>query len=216
MTPGLSPFGTAEPVRFDTREPVGLLACAGRFPIVFAEKARECGLPVVCVGVKTMADPALAKICPQFTWLNRASLGGGGDPGVPSRGGVRRLHDGREVREARPVSPAAAGCTFVPDWRMLRFWFFRRRSAATTTTRSLLGLDRRVPNVGNGVRSGPGSLPGVTCEEKACSPVGSPRTTAEANGTSALAGTCPAKWADWTSGRAWMVREPRRAGSRGD
>ena len=30
-----------------TREPVGLLACAGRFPILFAEKARECGIPVV-------------------------------------------------------------------------------------------------------------------------------------------------------------------------
>src|SRR2546425_509363 len=55
--------------------PVGLLACAGRLPIAFAEKARAAGVPVVCVGVAGMADPALESICPEFPWLRRASLG---------------------------------------------------------------------------------------------------------------------------------------------
>src|SRR5438105_231946 len=88
MTSRLLPFETAEPVRFDTREPVGLLACAGRFPIVFAEKARESGIPVVCVGVAGMADPALRGLCTEFTWLRRASVGAV----IRSfhRGGVRR------------------------------------------------------------------------------------------------------------------------------
>src|SRR4051812_32229822 len=58
-----------------TREPVGLLACAGRFPIVFAEKARECGIPVVCIGVAGMADPVLKTLCPEYYTLRRASLG---------------------------------------------------------------------------------------------------------------------------------------------
>src|SRR5580704_17011203 len=55
--------------------PVGLLACAGRFPIVIAEKARECGIPIVCIGVAGMADPALEEICTEFHWLRRWSLG---------------------------------------------------------------------------------------------------------------------------------------------
>ena len=42
------------------RSPVGLLAGAGRLPIVFAEKARSIGIHVVCIGVSGMADPALA------------------------------------------------------------------------------------------------------------------------------------------------------------
>src|SRR4051794_25577220 len=88
MTSGLLPFGAAEPAKFDPREPVGLLACAGRFPIVFAEKARECGIPVVCVGVLGMADPVLEKTCSQFIWLKRASLGA--VMRAFKRGGVRR------------------------------------------------------------------------------------------------------------------------------
>src|SRR5437870_10280559 len=75
MTSGVVPFGATAPVVFDPREPVGLLACAGRFPIVFAEKARECGIPVVCIGLEGMADPALRSICSEYHTLRRASLG---------------------------------------------------------------------------------------------------------------------------------------------
>ena len=39
---------------------VGLLAGSGRFPILFAEKARSVGLPVVCVGIRHEAAPELA------------------------------------------------------------------------------------------------------------------------------------------------------------
>ena len=55
--------------------PVGLIAGAGRFPILFAERAKALGVPVVCVGIAGMADPALAALCPQFRWLGRLSLG---------------------------------------------------------------------------------------------------------------------------------------------
>ena len=40
--------------------PIGLLAGSGRFPIVFAEKARQLGMPVVCVGIRHEAPPELA------------------------------------------------------------------------------------------------------------------------------------------------------------
>ena len=47
-------------------EPVGLIAGAGMFPIRFAEKARESGIPVVCIGAGGMADPRLAAVCHQM------------------------------------------------------------------------------------------------------------------------------------------------------
>src|SRR4051812_11377312 len=59
----------------NSREPVGLLACAGRFPIVFAEKARELGIPVVCVGITGMADPALRDLCTEYRPMRRLSMG---------------------------------------------------------------------------------------------------------------------------------------------
>lgn len=121
---------------FAGREPVGLLACAGRFPIVFAEKARECGIPVVCLGVKGMADPALRDICSEFHWLPGVSLGFA--VRTFRRGGVRRwtmagkFHKHLILRRWRFVH-------FLPDWRMLRFWFLRRR-AANNDDSILLGL----------------------------------------------------------------------------
>jgi len=123
---------------FSTREPVGLLACAGRFPVVFAEKARASGIPVVCLGVGGMADPALRHLCAEFRWLRRASLGR--IIHTFRRAGVTRwtmagkFHKHLAFRPWRWVQ-------FVPDWRMLRFWYLRRR-AGNNDDSILLGLIR--------------------------------------------------------------------------
>ena len=55
--------------------PVGLLAGSGRFPIVFAEKARELGIPVVCVGLRHEASPELEGLVSRFYWCGVARLG---------------------------------------------------------------------------------------------------------------------------------------------
>lgn len=104
--------------------PVGLLAGAGRFPIVFAEKARECGIPVVCVGIAGMADPALAAVCHRFHWLRRMSLGFI----IRSfhRGGVRQWTMAGKYYKHVIFRPWR-WVQLLPDWRMLRFWFPRRR-----------------------------------------------------------------------------------------
>jgi DUF1009 family protein len=136
MTPGLVPFGASAPAAFLTREPVGLLACAGRFPIVFAEKARECGIPVVCVGVAGMADPALKGLCPEFTWLRRASLGG--VIRAFRRGGVRRWTMAGKFHKHVIYYPWR-WVRFVPDWRMVRFYWLRKRRANNDDS-LLLGL----------------------------------------------------------------------------
>jgi UDP-2,3-diacylglucosamine hydrolase len=58
-----------------THPPVGLIAGAGRFPIVFAEKARELGVPVIGLGVADMAEKELIPLCAEFHWVRRLSLG---------------------------------------------------------------------------------------------------------------------------------------------
>src|SRR5947209_566581 len=55
--------------------PVGLLAGWGRFPVVFAEKARDLGLPVVCVALRNEASPELMTLCKCFHWSRLAGLG---------------------------------------------------------------------------------------------------------------------------------------------
>jgi hypothetical protein len=120
------PLGTGTVATFDTREPVGLLACAGRFPIAFAEKARECGIPVVCVGVKGLADPLLKPLCTEFTWLSRLSF----KTVVRAfrRGGVRRWTMAGKF-EKRILLRPWLWWRVLPDWRMMKFWFSHRRKA---------------------------------------------------------------------------------------
>ncbi|MFM8272381.1 MAG: LpxI family protein, partial [Gemmata sp.] len=123
------------PATFAAREPVGLLACAGRFPVVFAEKARECGIPVVCVGAIGMADPVLKHVCTDFTWLRRASLGTVAR--AFRRGGARRWTMAGKF-EKRILLRPWRWLYCLPDWRGLRFWF--RRRTANNDDCLLLGL----------------------------------------------------------------------------
>jgi UDP-2,3-diacylglucosamine hydrolase len=107
-------------------QPVGLLACAGRFPIVFAEKARECGIPVICLAVPGMADPILKTICHEFHWLRRLSLGF--VIRTLRRGGVERWTMAGKFHKHWLYRPWR-WLHFLPDWRMLRFYYSRRRRA---------------------------------------------------------------------------------------
>ena len=107
-------------------EPIGLLACAGRFPILFAEKARECGIPVVCLAIHGMADPVLKDVCTEFHWFKRLSLGAA--IRTFRRGGVRRWTMAGKFHKHQALHPLRLW-RLLPDWRMLRFWFFRRRRA---------------------------------------------------------------------------------------
>jgi len=126
------------------RPTVGLIAGAGRFPIVFAEKARDLGIPVVCVGVWGMADPSLATICHRFHWLRRMSLGfifrsflGGG---VRSWTMAGKFHKHLFFQPHRLLQ-------LVPDWRSLRFWYRRMRRDRSDDT-LLLGLIREFRDAG--------------------------------------------------------------------
>jgi UDP-2,3-diacylglucosamine hydrolase len=144
ITRRLNPFRNASQLPAAGREPIGLLACAGRFPIVVAEKAREVGVPVVCLGVAGMADPVLREICTDFRWMHRASIGFV----VRSfqRTGVRRWTMAGKFHKHELMKPWRM-LRFLPDWRMLRFWFLRPRRANNDDS-ILLGLIREFRSYG--------------------------------------------------------------------
>jgi UDP-2,3-diacylglucosamine hydrolase len=104
--------------------PVGLLAGSGRFPIVFAEKARQLGIRVVCVGIRDEAAPELAGLVSRFYWTGLARLGR--MIRCFRREDVRHIVMAGKVRKTRMYTPLR-WLRLLPDWRMVRFWFRRRR-----------------------------------------------------------------------------------------
>jgi DUF1009 family protein len=105
-------------------EPIGLLAGWGRFPFVFAEKARSLGIPVVCVGIRNEAEPELADLVHRFYWNGPARLGRA--IRCFRREGVRRAVMAGKIHKVRLFTPWR-WIHFVPDWRFLRFWYGRSR-----------------------------------------------------------------------------------------
>jgi DUF1009 family protein len=106
-------------------ERIGLLAGSGRFPITFAEKARELGLPVVCVGLRGEADPSLARLVTQFHWSGAARLGR--MIRLFKKNGVRRIVMAGKVTKANILHKPWKLFTLVPDWRTVTWWYFRKR-----------------------------------------------------------------------------------------
>lgn len=105
--------------------PVGLIAGAGRFPILFAEKAKSLGIPVICIGITGMAHPELAPLCTRFYWLNRMSLGF-----VFRKLRKHRVEHWTMAGKFHKVSMFGPFRWFrmIPDWRALRFWYHRIKS----------------------------------------------------------------------------------------
>lgn len=109
----------------DRLAPVGLLAGGGRFPFVFAEKARLVGLPVICVGLRGSADPELARYVNRFYWSLPSRIGR--VIRIFKRAGVRRMVMAGKVHKADILHKPWKALTLLPDLRTLRFWFFRAR-----------------------------------------------------------------------------------------
>ena len=124
-------------IRSNDPAPIGLIACAGQFPILFAEKARDRGLPVVCIGVAGMADPVLKTLCPVFHWARRMSLGG--TIRRFRRAGVTRIAFAGKFQKHVMFRPWR-WLQLWPDLRLLRAWYGirRRDNADDTLTLSLI------------------------------------------------------------------------------
>src|SRR5688572_26241256 len=105
------------------REPVGLLAGWGRFPIVFAEKAKSLGMPVVCVGVRHEASPDLMSLCRSFYWAGVAQIGRA--IRCFRREKIRRVVMAGKVHKTNLFIPWRI-FRLLPDWRTIKFMLRRR------------------------------------------------------------------------------------------
>jgi DUF1009 family protein len=102
-----------------------LLAGSGRFPIVFAEKARRVGLPVVCVALREHAPPELAGLVDRFHWTRPARLGR--MIRLFKAAGVERIVMAGKVAKANILHKPWKWFTLLPDWRTVCWWYFRGR-----------------------------------------------------------------------------------------
>ena len=107
-----------------TDKPLGLIAGSGRLPILIAEGVKAAGRPLVVVGLRGFADPALGEPADDFTWA-----------------GVTRPSSWiRFLRRRRAQQAIFAGGVrkadmhsrwrllhYVPDLRAIRLWYFRLR-----------------------------------------------------------------------------------------
>jgi len=109
---------TAEPT------PIGLVAGWGSLPVRIAQKAHAAGVPVICVGIRGMADrAALEPYCKKFHWARLAQLGK--QIRCLRRGGARKWAIAGKIHKVEMFKKFRF-ITLVPDLRMLRFWFRRR------------------------------------------------------------------------------------------
>jgi DUF1009 family protein len=108
-----------------TTEPIGLLAGAGRFPILFAEKVRHSGRRVICVGIRGEASETLVPLVNRFHWAGVAKLGRmircfKGD-------GVREIVMAGKIHKTNHLYAPWRLWNLLPDWRTIRFWLDRTR-----------------------------------------------------------------------------------------
>jgi DUF1009 family protein len=118
--------------------PIGLLAGSGRFPIVFAEKARSLGRRVVCVGIRHEAAPELATLVDRFYWTGVAKLGR--MIRCFKREGVERLVMAGKITKTVMHTPWRV-LRLLPDWRTLKFWYRRPRPDNRDDTLLLAVID---------------------------------------------------------------------------
>lgn len=104
---------------------MGLIAGGGHFPAIVAEGARRRGLRVVCAGIRYQVSPGLDDLCDEFRVFSLGRLGAAlkyfrtrGVREVSWAGWIRKEEFFRRGRWLR----------LLPDWRMIRLYFFRVRN----------------------------------------------------------------------------------------
>ena len=105
--------------RLQPGEPIGLLAGAGRFPIAFAEAARQQGLPVFCVGISGMVSEELPAACSVFKSAPIGSMGRA--IRLFRKAGVRQIVMAGKVEKKVLFQPWRIW-RLCPDWRTIHMW----------------------------------------------------------------------------------------------
>jgi DUF1009 family protein len=109
----------------DTTRPIGLIAGAGRFPITVAERARAVGQPLVCIGLRHMADPVLAELATRYYSVGLGKMGR--TLRCFRREGVQRWMMAGKVYKTI-LFRRFRWLSLWPDLGALRFWYSRLRT----------------------------------------------------------------------------------------
>ncbi|QSA96628.1 LpxI family protein [Methylococcus sp. EFPC2] len=99
---------------------LGVIAGAGKFPIMVIEGAHRAGHRVVVLGLKEIADPALAELADEFHWVAPLHLGQW--MRTLNRSGARSAVMAGYVRK-QTMYRRFGILSFLPDWRFLKLWF---------------------------------------------------------------------------------------------
>ena len=99
---------------------VGLLAGAGRFPLAFAEAARQQGHFVHCVGVMGMAPPELRDICHSYAETPLARIGRA--IRLFKRAKIDRVVMAGKI-EKTLLFQSFRILRLLPDWRAIHMWY---------------------------------------------------------------------------------------------
>jgi DUF1009 family protein len=99
---------------------VGLLAGAGRFPILFAQAARRQGLSVHCLGVEGMAPEELFDCCDACEFLPLARIGRA--IRTFRKSAIDHVVMAGKIEKVVLVRPHLFW-RLLPDWRTLHMWF---------------------------------------------------------------------------------------------
>ena len=200
--PSLSP-----PLKGEGRNaPIGLLAGWGRFPILFAEKARQLGLPVVCVGLQGEASAELEPMVDRFYWTGIAKLGR--MIRCFKREGVEQIVMAGKFHKVKLNSSFRFSALHPRLAHGLRAWWFQKRKDHKDDT-LLLALIDEFARDGMSFASALDFCPellvkaGILTKRKV-RPHPPPRRP-----TSASAGSWPRRWAGSTSAKAWPCASKR-------
>jgi UDP-2,3-diacylglucosamine hydrolase len=138
-------------VRARLRQPrsIGLLAGSGRFPILFAESAKQQGLRVACVGIKYEAPDELRSLCESFELVGVAKLGRA--VRAFHRLGVDEIVMAGKVTKNVIYTPWRV-FQLMPDWRTFHMWYRYARNN-NSDDNILLGIISEIESCGLTVAS---------------------------------------------------------------
>ena len=101
---------------------IGIIAGAGRFPLLVARGARRAGCRVDVIGIRGLADPALRELADRFRWSGIVRLG----QWIRI---LRRWNDRQAILAGSVIKSEMYGrfrlLRYLPDWTSIRLWFFR-------------------------------------------------------------------------------------------
>jgi len=118
-------------VRAFGRSPaVGLVAGGGGFPLDVARGVRRLGRRVVCVGIRHEVGREIAAEVDAYRELGLGRIGALFR--FFKRHGVRDVCWAGSIRKERLFTPTRI-FSLLPDWRMIRLWYFRLRDRQSQT-----------------------------------------------------------------------------------